>query len=652
MTSSESKSLLETSCSYSRHPAEPRTLATLPSTATELILMYLSPSMLFNGDILSFAMTMPVNFRIWLVSSRHFADKHLRRYPEYTAEFSLQHTKAAVEYQKWFNLPHSYKMSLFSILCLKDAPSISTFALLGHAVVFGKYYILQHILNENPELTKTQLPDYGLTCCVEYEYKMTMASVLSWNLCSETVGRRSLMFAVMLNKPAMIRLLLAKFPEMVNDSRLMDACFSNARLADSSQVVEILLEFLLHSDSAPLHHNRFNDALQSLCAPRNEFFGDRVLPETKELVAAVKHILSFQQCDPTFNNCKALMDSASQRYTRVVAVFLRDERVSDFQKKSVCCLYALRHGVTINELTDLDERLEADFIIEIMKSMSKEELLDHLPALVSGSKVHLTYFSHASEGVSGAQVTRPNSVHETGDFIEHEKVSYSGFPSAVQLKNMNLLNALIETPGSNITHRDGRGIEALSLCIEDGYIEALSRILPLLPRPPAKSICVQAIKAQKMDVLEILLNDQTRRPEAYPIVHQAQLLHAAVQSRNYPAVKLLLVQYNSDQHGNHRILQENVLNSLMASIAQGDVDIVQLLLSNITEISDSECILACKAASSDPSVLEVLRQDGRFDVSGYLNNPFSDLREGGLFKGGCILKEVDGVSFTFRLACL
>ncbi|KAI8837468.1 hypothetical protein BJ741DRAFT_603558 [Chytriomyces cf. hyalinus JEL632] len=628
MSLSEFTSLLETSCSYNRHPAEPRSLATLPSTATELILLYLSPSMMLNGDILSFAMAMPVNFRIWLVTSRHFADMHLRRYPEYTAEFSLQHTKSAVEYHKWFHLPHCYKMSLFSILCLKDAPSTSPFELLSGAVVFGKDYILQHILNENPELTKMLLPDYGLTCCVEYEYKMTMASVLSWNLCSETVGRRSLMFAVMLNKPAMIRLLLAKFPEMVSDSRLMDACFSNARLVDSSQVVDILLEFLLHTDSAPLLQNRLNDALQSLCAPQNQFFGDRVLPETKDLIAAVKHILSFQQCDPTFNNCKALMDSAAQRYTRVVALFLRDERVSDFHKKSVCCLYALRHGVTIIELTDSDERREADFIIDTVKSMSKEELMDHLPALVSGSKAHLTYFSHASESVNGAEVTRPDSVHETGDFIEHEKVSYSGFPSAVQLKNMNLLDALIETPGSNITHRDGRGIEALSLCIEDGYIEALSRILPLLPRPPAKSICVQAIKAQKMDVLEILLNDQSRRPEAYPIVHQAQLLHAAVQSRNFPAVKLLLVQYNSDQYGNHRILQENVFNSLMASITQGDVDIVQLLLSNIAEISDSECILVCKAAFDNPSVLEVLRQDGRFGVSDYLSTPSGDLREG------------------------
>ncbi|KAJ3230678.1 hypothetical protein HDU81_004313 [Chytriomyces hyalinus] len=630
MTTPEFKSLLETSCSYNRHPPPPGTLATLPSTATELILLYLSPSMVFNGDILSFAMAMPVNFRVWLVSSRRFADKHLRRYPEYTAKFTLQHTKSAVEYQKWFRLPHTYKMSLFTILCLKDGPSISPFEVLSFAIVFGKHYALEHILIENPELTKTQLPDYALTACVEHEYKMTMATVLKWDLCSETVGRQALMFAVMFNKPGMIGPLLTKFPEMVNDSRLMDACICNARLVESSQVVEFLLEFLLQTDSAQLLQSRLNDALQSICAPRNEFFGDRVLPESKELVGAVKHVLSFQNCDPTSNNCKALLDSASQRYTKVVGLFLHDERISDFHKKSMCCLYALRHGVTVNEITDLDERLDADLIIEMVASMSKEELMDHLPALVTGSQAHLTYFSHASKSANDAGATLPISVHETGNFIEHEKVAYSAFPSAVRLKNMNLLNALIETPGSSITHRDGRGIEALSLCIEDGYIEALSRILPLLPSPRARSICTQAIKADKMDILEILLNDQTRRPEEYPVVHQAHLLHAAVQNRSYPAVKLLLVHYNSDQHGSHRILQENLYNSLMASIAQGDVEIVKLLLGYITEISDSDCAEVCKAASDNPSLLEVLRKDGRFDISAHLVAPSGDLHSANL----------------------
>ncbi|KAJ3265017.1 hypothetical protein HDU77_006841 [Chytriomyces hyalinus] len=598
------KSLLETSCSYNRHPAEPGTLATLPSTATDLILLYLSPSMMLNGDILSFAMTMPVNFRIWLTTSRYFADTHLRQYPEYTADFNLQQPKSDAEYQKWFHLPHSYKMSLFPILQLKCTPTIPAANLLGHAVIFGKSYIAQHLLIENPELRKSQVPNFIVTGCVKPGYTKTMAIVLSWDMCSKDAAQQALLFAVSLNKPVMIRQFLAKFPEMVNDSHLMEACFSDARMSNSSEVYEVLLEFLLQTGSAQPDHDKLNDALQKLCAPRKRYLG--FLPESKGLAGAVKRVLSFQNCDPASNNCMALMNAASQRYTRIVALFLRDKRVSDLHKKSMCLLYALRYKVKIIEFTDLDERLEADFIYEMVKSMSKEEMMDHLPALVTGSPVH------ASEGVSSV-----------GQFFEHEKVAaHYALSSALRLKCMNLLNALIETPGSNIRDPDGRGVDALGICIEEGYIEGLSRILPLLRSAPIR-ICVQAIKSQKLDFFEILLNDYTRRPRAYPKVHQAQLLLAAADSCNYPAVKLLLVQYNSDQHGN-----EPLVHALLTAIERRNVDMVQLLLSNITEISDSDCKQMCKAASHDPSLLEVLRQDGRFDVSDYVSTLFGDLHEG------------------------
>ncbi|KAJ3230677.1 hypothetical protein HDU81_004312 [Chytriomyces hyalinus] len=337
---------------------------------------------------------------------------------------------------------------------------------------------------------------------------------------------------------------------MVYDSRLMIECFMGARRANSSELFEVLFEVLLRADSAAPSQDLLSQVLENLCAPIEMLYS--LLPESKELVVAIKQVLSVQNCDPSLNNCKAFMDAASQGYTRVLALFLRDERVSNFQKKSMCCLYPLRHGVTIHNLKTMDERLDADLIIDTVKSMSKDELMGHLPALVTGSQVHSTETLYSSESVNriGAGI-----IHETGSILEHEIVAYSAFSSAVRLKCMNLLNALIDILGSNITHLDDRGIRALIICIEDGYIEGLSRILPLLPNPPAKSICMQAIEADKMDILEILLNDQARRPEEYPVVHQAHLLQAAIDFRSYPAVKLLLAHYNGGQHGSHRILQ-------------------------------------------------------------------------------------------------
>ncbi|KAJ3230679.1 hypothetical protein HDU81_004314 [Chytriomyces hyalinus] len=613
------------------------TIDQLPLLVTEKILLFLAPSDMCDGNLLDFVITLPVNFRYWLVTDSHFARQHLAG-PSADSFVSMFNSPESKD--TWSEVTHTYKMAIYHRLysdCDKLQPDVREMilslppphtphnnAMFFEACSHGHLYVFNTLLSED-----SVSPDFlirGLNTASKLGHSRIVTTLLQriddpYYIVAENAmveaysgGRVNVAKVILSHAPAL------NASETVRDL-MMTAC--------KQSHVDFLELFLSVSDAT-------NDCMLEACQIGHP--------------GIVKALLKHSAIDPNADFSKFLYLAAEGHHYLIMSILLRDPRSNPNEATLSELLILVCKAVDRPDSSDLghlrggsekkEAKAEAVQLIlarpgnhptfknnEALRLAALNSSPTILDLLLSDPRIptipknisalfHVLRISLLKPFEKDARVRVEEYVQQISTdqlkqclpfVMQNKAVAESCILAAVGLKNDDLLGLLLEIPALDPSISDNAALEK---ALRIDHMSAFSKLLDKMTVPPVRIVNI-AVDLFKLSAVQILIDSPHLRWDAD--VLREPIINAA--KRGYiDILKLLLA------HAKSRNIDFNLNNALLQSCKMGSLVVVNELLkeSNIDPNCESSGPLRNACTLNHADIVKALLEDGRAEPDSHM----------------------------------
>ncbi|KAJ3400045.1 hypothetical protein HDU80_007329 [Chytriomyces hyalinus] len=606
------------------------TIDQLPLLVTEKILLFLDPLDMCDGNLLDFVITLPVNFRYWLVTDSHFARHHLAgpSAAGFISAFSSPKSKEA-----WSQVTHTYKMAIYHaiysdcdklqshvremVLSLPPPHTPHNNAMFFEACSHGHLYVFNTLLSED-----SVSPDFlihGLNSASNLGHSRIVKTLLQRiDDPYFTVAENAMVQAYSGSRLNVAEAILSCTPALSTTQTvrelMMTACRQNR--------IDFLELFLSVSDAS-------NECMMEACQIGHH--------------GVVEALLKHSSIDPNLESSKFLCSAAENHHYLVVSILLRDQRSNPDEATLSEVLIILCKAVDRPDSSDLghlragSEKKEAkagavELILarpgnhptaknnEALRLAALNNSPTILDLLLSDPRIptipkhisalfHVLRISPLKSFEKDARIRVEEYVQQISTdqlkqclpfVMQNKAVSESCILAAVGLKNDALLGLLLEVPGVDPASSDNAALEK---ALRMDHMTAFSILLDKMIAPPVR-ITSLAVDLFKLSAVQMLVDSPHLRWGAD--VLEEPVINAA--KRGYIDILRLLLA-----HAKTHKIDFNLNTALLQSCKEGSLVVVNELLkeSNIDPNCESSGPLRNACTLNHADIVKALLEDGR-----------------------------------------